>query len=317
MKSSKLSHIGGCWTQLISFESSDCSRSSQGSYINIHYITVQLDFLTGVPEALKELQANYDSEVIGDICFRSGNTIVITCFSSTSAVQPFVENFFTMSQLFRSAIFESIWSETMENANISKPNLGIGDLYSQVWNPTFEICQQLLEKLHDKSIPLSDVDKYFHRYKKETLKAELERLAKGIDVCCEDPKDPTWIRQAVKRMERYWKVCTQCRAANSFLQLRDTLKLTKGDFGVVEKISTEVSLLQYVKVTYSLLHFVLFVMQVSCSLKNHQTLGDINEELVSAGKFLSEFSGPKVECIKTFCDCQDIVQWIKETTSGV
>ena len=129
----------------------------------------------------------------------------------------------------------------MEVANISNPNIGIGDLYSQVWDPTFKCCQQLLEQLHDKSITLSDVDKYFHQYKRERLKEELERLAKGIDVCCDDPKDPTWIRQAVKRMENYWKLCATCEAANSFLQLRDTLKLTKGDFGAVEKISTKVN----------------------------------------------------------------------------
>ena len=47
-----------------------------------------------------------------------------------------------------------------------------------------------------------------------------------------------------------------------------------------------------------------------------QTLADIDEKLVHAGRFLSEFTGCKLECITKFNECQDIVQWIRETTRG-
>ena len=47
-----------------------------------------------------------------------------------------------------------------------------------------------------------------------------------------------------------------------------------------------------------------------------QTLADIDEKLVDAGIFLSEFTGRKLECITKFSECQDIVQWIRETTRG-
>ena len=48
-----------------------------------------------------------------------------------------------------------------------------------------------------------------------------------------------------------------------------------------------------------------------------ETLAYVNERLVEAGKFLSEFTGEKLECTQTFCKCQKIVQWIRNTTKGV
>ena len=57
------------------------------------------------------------------------------------------------------------------------------------------------------------------------------------------------------------------------------------------------------------------IVQVSSSMKD-QTLADIDEKLVGAGRFLSEFAGRKLECITKFSECQDIVQWIRNTTKG-
>ena len=48
-----------------------------------------------------------------------------------------------------------------------------------------------------------------------------------------------------------------------------------------------------------------------------QTLADINEQLVEAGQFLSEFTGERLECIQRFCQCQRIVEWIRSTTKGM
>ena len=48
-----------------------------------------------------------------------------------------------------------------------------------------------------------------------------------------------------------------------------------------------------------------------------QTLADINEQLVTAGEFLSKFTTEKMECVWQFCECQNIVQWIRLTTNGI
>ena len=48
-----------------------------------------------------------------------------------------------------------------------------------------------------------------------------------------------------------------------------------------------------------------------------QTLADINTGLVKAGEFLSNYTGENLICLRTFCNSQNIVNWIRETTEGV
>ena len=45
-----------------------------------------------------------------------------------------------------------------------------------------------------------------------------------------------------------------------------------------------------------------------------QPLAQISNELIETGEFLSEFAGDKLRCIESFCECQQIVRWIKKTT---
>ena len=47
-----------------------------------------------------------------------------------------------------------------------------------------------------------------------------------------------------------------------------------------------------------------------------QTLAYVNDELVQAGNFLRAFTGEKLECINRFCECKEIVEWIRKTTTG-
>ena len=47
-----------------------------------------------------------------------------------------------------------------------------------------------------------------------------------------------------------------------------------------------------------------------------QKLAEITDELVQAGRFLGGFTGEMLECIQSFCACQNIVKWIRKTTKG-
>ena len=49
-----------------------------------------------------------------------------------------------------------------------------------------------------------------------------------------------WIMDVIQRMEQYRLLRQHTSAAKTFLKLRDTLGLT-GDFGMIERLSTEVS----------------------------------------------------------------------------
>ena len=48
----------------------------------------------------------------------------------------------------------------------------------------------------------------------------------------------------------------------------------------------------------------------------YQTLADITDELVQAGRFLNTFTGERLQCIQCFCECQTIVKWIRNRTKG-
>ena len=52
-------------------------------------------------------------------------------------------------------------------------------------------------------------------------------------------------------------------------------------------------------------------------MKN-QTLQDVDESLIEAGKFLQDVAKDqrKVVCLEVFARCQNIVKWLKGTTKG-
>lgn len=194
---------------------------------------------------MTELQGEYDTCEIDILCTRSGDTVEVVCFQSASSLKPFAYKFTIMA---KSAIFNSTWSKTMEAACHREPNMAIKDVDPTVWEPAFKKCQQLLEELHSGSMTLSDVDEHFCQYKGEQqrLETELKILFHGVNKCREMDGNSSWIHQAVIRIAEYWRLCAYCGAADSFLRLRDSLELTKGDFKPVERISKEVNIFVYV-----------------------------------------------------------------------
>ena len=148
-----------------------------------------------------------------------------------------------MTQRYNSAMFSIIWSETMTYAHHSNPDMTINDVGLKVWEPAFTQCQQLLEQMHIGSITLSEVHRHFSQYKGEKLRLEreLQNLFCGVNACHRECRDSSWIHQTAARMMEYWRLCENLATANSFLKLRNSLELTKGDFKNVERISKDVS----------------------------------------------------------------------------
>ena len=64
--------------------------------------------------------------------------------------------------------------------------------------------------------------------------------------------------------------------------------------------------------------FSFTITQAADSVKE-QTLLDIDQSLVTAGRFLQEYASDKKksECLKAFAECPKIVQWIQEETNGI
>ena len=49
----------------------------------------------------------------------------------------------------------------------------------------------------------------------------------------------------------------------------------------------------------------------------HLTLNQIDNNLIRTGRFLQEFAlEEKLSCLKTYCNCLNVVNWLKKNTKG-
>ena len=186
---------------------------------------------------MKELQKDYTSCKISTLCTRRKSWIDVICFAKAGTLQSFAWKFDVMTKQVNSSIFDTKWSAIMK----MQARMSISDIEVQVWTPTFNYCLNLLEQLHNLSMTLADVDRCFATFSEEQLVHELTILSAGVDMCLMQPHDDRWIRQSVHRVAEYRKLRDYRNAANSFLKLKDSLNLMKGDFRVVKRISKEVN----------------------------------------------------------------------------
>ena len=269
---------------------------------------------TGVSDAVNELHVNYDFFRMNTLCSRDESGVKVVCFHRAHVLLSFAWKFNVFKVSHNSDLFLTVWSDTLRNVRQKNPELSIDDLELQVWAPTFHLCEKLLEQLHNLSMTLGDVDRVFHHYEPRQLEDQLQLLHRGVCQCGGLNLRDHWIPKAVKKLEDYRWLCGYREAANSFLQLRELLKLSGGDFTDVEQISKEVKLSLFFTAPVYL--YALFALQISSSMKD-QTLADISNQLVEAGLFLRDFTGDRLECIQRFCQCQRIVEWIRHTTKGI
>ena len=165
----------------------------------------------------------------------------VVCYSVAAPLLSFAEKFYEMTRNLKSAIFDSTWTTTMIQARESNANLSVHDVESKIWTPVINQCQKLLNELHECLMPLVEVDQHFKNYKEVELEQELAKLLSGIHKCIPQHSScGDWIHDRVHRIVDYLKLCKYREAANYFLDIRNSLELTQGDFRDVERISQEV-----------------------------------------------------------------------------
>ena len=218
----------------------------QGNYeccnLTIPCRIITLLVYIGLPELQQELKKDFSCTKINTICVRAqSGEVQLLCFQSAGSLNDFAEHFFIMTQTYVSDLFHQAWTTTMDNA-VKTSTLKLADIHTSVWHPAFLHCQTMLEQLHNQSMKLVEVDKFFKHYRGQQLESQLMTLFKGVNACTklQNESTGTFIERAVHRMNDYWDLCKYQEAANIFLELRSVLNL-KGDFKNVERLSTEVS----------------------------------------------------------------------------
>lgn len=238
----------------------------------------------------------------------------LICFLSAGSLLKFANEFHVMSgEKHGSEIFLGIWRITLHQAITDNPQLSLGDVYTSVWQPSLEQCRKLLESLTDLTMKLSDVDTNLKPYHNR-LDTQLQLLCSRMAEITQKSGDRALIERAARRVKEYWNLRRYQEGADTFLQVKNSLGLTEGDFRLVERLSQQVCKI----ITASVLQFLLYLCtQLSTSMKD-QTLGDVDDSLIDAGKFLEDVAREprKVHCLMRFAQCQDIVKWLQDVTKG-
>ena len=252
--------------------------------------------LPGLSELVSEIIQDHSLYPVNSLCFiEPSHSPQFICFKSAKPLQPILNSYHMLSEHYKSDLFKRIWMSALKTEAKTKLRVTIADVVPKIWIPVFTQCCRLLDGIQSREIRLKDVDEYFRRYNEgEEIFHHLRCLYSGIEACeCRTVKETGWIRTSVDLMEQYWALCGQAEAANIILDLKKHLHLT-GNFQSIEDVAC----------------------QVTESMKN-APLESIRE-LIDAKSFLEELTAAdwKLECLRQFAACSNIVEWIRKETKG-
>ena len=209
-------------------------------------------YCIGQPHLMKELQRNFEEQKINKLCVTSSSdgSCSVVCFPDARPLEPCLDNFYIISFHFSSDIFNRIWQETLKKIC----QLSFTDIDVSLWRPALQSCISLLTKLKAGDMTLSDIDHQFklvYFKKRGQLEQDLINLQRGVNAIKHASSDSNWIWKVVKNIGQYWDLCSYREAAESFLKIRDTLKLT-GDFAIIKRVAS--------KVLIAAFHFMFFLL---------------------------------------------------------
>lgn len=219
-------------------------------------------------------------------------------FKKAEPLADILSDFYCLSSQFPSDLFQQIWKSKLKEILNAKLALTFSDVVTNLWNPVFTECCQLVDSVRARSIKLGDVDFHFRRMQEEGSVCEhLRNLYQATEVCRHGRPSVQcdWIQTSVNLMEQYWSVREQGKAARIVLELKQKLQLT-GNFEIIEYVAH----------------------QVTSSMKD-EPLEKIDQKLIQAKSFLEQFTTDrmKVECLEKFAACLNIVEWIRKETKGL
>ena len=118
----------------------------------------------------------------------------------------------------------------------------LSEIAGQVWRPCFQEIQQLIEKLHAKSVTLQEIDKYFQNTPSQSLEHEICTLVEGCNLCLNQPASVTWVSQVVVSVNHYRNAIEVQEVAEVLLAAKNSLML-QTEFEELKELKERVSTL--------------------------------------------------------------------------
>ncbi|XP_032097310.1 E3 ubiquitin-protein ligase RNF213 isoform X3 [Sapajus apella] len=208
-----------------------------------------------------------------------------------------------------SHIFQIFWWEAAEPLSVpeeeqeaaeflSEPEeserqtLLIEEVYDYLYFPSYRKFIRLYQDLKSGEVTLAEIDKNFKDFenKYEDLASELE-IMRTVDR--QGPSN--WVKERVEQIKEYHHLHHAVRAARVILQVKESLGLT-GDFSVLNTL---------VNFTDNFKNF------------RHETLDQINQELIQAKKLLQDISEARCEALEALSLRKEFICWVREALGGI
>ena len=196
----------------------------------------------GTGNLLAHLSTNFNRCNINKLCMTVDQKCVVHCFPEAAPLEPIMNQFWIMTHECESKIFSKYWHDRLVLIIRSRSSgLELSDIAEEVWSPVFDKCVKLLAELKDYSISLMTVNQLFEGQPISTITFSIKQLYKGVELCQKgrEVSNFKWIQGVVERMMQFWQLHGFTAAAQTFLEIRDVLKLT-GDFKLVENVASRV-----------------------------------------------------------------------------
>jgi hypothetical protein len=263
--------------------------------LKIFFVKLFIRHSAGMADLLEEIKQDHSCRSINALCSYQEEGVQFRCFKAAQPLQQVLPAYHHFAIHHPNELFQQIWKSRLKAVVYEKRTLTFDDVVTKIWKPVLDECCQLIDSVRNLTITLADVNRHFCHLD-NNRQSHLELLFKATEACHDrGVESTTWIREALDQMDRYWSICEQAEAARTVLQLKESLQL-RGNFEVIERIANTGSM-------------------------DTQTLSDIDEKLIEIGSFLEHFtkdrSKKKLECLKGFAACLDIVEWIRNETKGM
>uniref|UniRef100_A0A2K6KPV1 E3 ubiquitin-protein ligase RNF213 n=1 Tax=Rhinopithecus bieti TaxID=61621 RepID=A0A2K6KPV1_RHIBE len=216
----------------------------------------------------------------------------------------------TIDLLRDSHIFQIFWRKAAEPLSepreeqeaaelLSEPDeeserhiLELEEVYDYLYQPSYRKFIKLYRDLKSGKVTLAEIDVIFKDFvnKYTDLVSELKIM------CTVDHQGPRdWIQERVEQIKEYHHLHQAVHAAKVILQVKESLGLT-GDFSVLS----------------TLLNFT-----DDFDNFRHETLDQINQELIQAKKLLQDISEARCEGLKALSLRKEFIRWVREALGGI
>lgn len=193
---------------------------------------------------MEDLKRDLNQEVnnieIKMLCYYSPDEkrYIYPCFQSLSALSPVLPDF---SSLIKNKIFTHVWKRCVSAVQDDDTKLSISAICEIVWPRVIEDLGLLKKELLQKSLQLSDVDKYFSDLRSASdISDALESIWKWHSTFVNDQESVTCPTDCINSISNYWFMRDCEQAAEAVLTLRQELT-QEGNFSEYEEIAYNVS----------------------------------------------------------------------------